>query len=174
MDVDGVLTDGSITWGVDASGALLELKTFNARDGLGLSLARAAGLHVAWITGRASPIVERRAAELKVQEVRQGARDKRRTLAELAQRLGLAREEILYIGDDLNDLPAFDVAGVTVAPADAAPAVRERARWVTEAPGGHGAVREVVDLLLRAQGRYEEAAAQFLEGLAREHGAAPN
>jgi 3-deoxy-D-manno-octulosonate 8-phosphate phosphatase (KDO 8-P phosphatase) len=161
MDVDGVLTDGTIAWGVDATGTLSEWKSFSARDGLGLSLARGVGLEVAWITGRASQLVEKRATELDVREVCQGARDKRAVLSALAARLGCARAEVLYIGDDLNDLPAFESAGVTVTVADAASDVRERADWVTEAPGGRGAVREVVERLLKAQGRWDEAVAAF-------------
>jgi 3-deoxy-D-manno-octulosonate 8-phosphate phosphatase (KDO 8-P phosphatase) len=168
MDVDGVLTDGSITWGVDAGGMLLELKSFNVKDGLGISLARAAGLRIAWITGRTSPIVEGRAAELGVHEVCQWARNKQRVLEEVTARMGLAREQVLYIGDDLNDLPAFAVAGVRVAVADAVEAVREQADWVTTTPGGRGAVREVVETVLRAQGRWEEGLQSFLSRLAEE------
>lgn len=170
MDVDGVLTDGAIVLGYDADGALLELKSFHARDGLGISLAQAAGLEVAWITGRLSPLVARRAAELRVREVCQWARDKRRALAELAARLQLPREAVLYVGDDLNDLPAFAAAGVRVAVADADAAVRAAADWVTTAPGGRGAVREVVERVLRAQGRYEAAVEGFLRRLEAEHG----
>jgi len=168
MDVDGVLTDGSIVWGVDASGELLELKAFNARDGLGLSVAQAAGLRIAWITGRVSRVVERRAEELGAIEVCQRARDKRRTLSELAARLGLGQSAVLYVGDDLNDLPAYAAAGVRVAVADAAEGVRELADWVTEAPGGRGAVREVVEGVLRAQGRWEDAVRAFLAQLEAE------
>jgi 3-deoxy-D-manno-octulosonate 8-phosphate phosphatase (KDO 8-P phosphatase) len=168
MDVDGVLTDGEITWCAGPSGELSELKSFNVKDGLGLSLARAAGLHVAWITGRVSPIVERRAAELGVQEVCQWARNKQAVLREIVGRLDLRPEQVLYIGDDLNDLPAFSAAGVRVAPADAVPAVREQADWVTDAGGGRGAVREVVEAVLRAQGRWDEAVAAFLARLEAE------
>ncbi len=168
MDVDGVLTDGSITWGAGPDGGLIELKRFNVRDGLGISLVQSVGLEVAWITGRVSPTVARRAEELKVREVVQWARDKRRALRDLMERRSFHPEEVLYLGDDLNDLPAFEAAGVRVAVADAVPAVRERADWVTEAAGGAGAVREVVDAVLRAQGRWEEALAAFLARLREE------
>jgi 3-deoxy-D-manno-octulosonate 8-phosphate phosphatase (KDO 8-P phosphatase) len=173
MDVDGVLTDGSVCWGVEAGGALLELKAFNVKDGLGISLARAAGLEVAWITGRRSAIVEKRAAELDVRYVAQWARNKRRVLEELTARLGLTREQVLYIGDDLNDLPAFAAAGTRVAVADAVAEVQDAADWVTEARGGAGAVREVVERVLRAQGRWDEAMAAFLARLEAEQDRPP-
>jgi 3-deoxy-D-manno-octulosonate 8-phosphate phosphatase (KDO 8-P phosphatase) len=173
MDVDGVLTNGGIQLGILASGESLELKAFNVKDGLGLSLARSSGIEVAWITGRISQVVERRAAELGVREVCQWARNKRQALTEMEQRLGIERSHVLYIGDDLNDLPAFEAAGVTVAVADAVTTVRERADWVTDAPGGAGAVREVVEAVLHAQGRWDAAVQAFLERLEGEHGRPP-
>jgi 3-deoxy-D-manno-octulosonate 8-phosphate phosphatase (KDO 8-P phosphatase) len=112
-----------------------------------------------------------RAEELGVARVLQCARDKRRALGALAGELGLARDEVLYVGDDLNDLPAFEAAGLCVAVADAAPEVRARADWVTAAPGGRGAVREVIEGVLRAQGRWEEGMARFRERLEREQDA---
>lgn len=169
-DVDGVLTEGRITWGVEASGSLIELKSFSVKDGLGLGLARSIGITLAWITGRSSPIVEQRARELGIHEVVQRARDKKRVLESLADRYHLERTSILYIGDDLNDLPAFEVAGVRVAVADADAVVRQQADWVTAAPGGGGAVREVIDRLLRARGQWDEALRLFLALLAEEQG----
>ncbi|MFN3651947.1 MAG: KdsC family phosphatase [Armatimonadota bacterium] len=173
MDVDGVLTDGRIGWAADAAGALTELKSFNVKDGLGISVALAAGLHVAWITGRLSPIVERRARELNVTEVVQWARNKRTALEELRGRLGLGRDEVLYLGDDLNDLPAFDAAGVRVAVADAVADVRRSADWITKTPGGHGAVREVVEELLQSRGEWEPAVQAFLARLEEEQHRTP-
>jgi len=173
MDVDGVLTRGEVTWGADPMGSLLELKTFNVKDGLGFGLVHSVGLRTAWITGRNSAIVRKRAAELGVREVCQNARDKRAALAEIMTRLGVEREEVLYVGDDLNDLPAFETAGVRVAVGDAVSLVRQRADWVTLSPGGSGAVREVMDTVLQAQGRAEEALEAFLRKLAAEHGTAP-
>ena len=170
LDVDGVLTDGVISLGATASGELLELKSFHVSDGLGLGLLRAAGIEIAWITGRVSPIVERRAAELGVREVCQGARNKRLVLSQRAERLGIQPAEILYVGDDLNDLPAFEVAGVRVSVPNACEEVRQRADWTTAAPGGRGAVREVVERLLRAQDRWEEAGSGFLARLAEDQG----
>jgi len=171
MDVDGVLTEGGITWGGDAAGGLIETKTFNVKDGLGISLALAAGLEIAWITGRTSAIVARRAAELRVREVHQQARDKRVALGRLMERLGLDREAVLYVGDDLNDLPAFEVAGVAVAVADATATLRRRADWVTDAAGGAGAVREIIETVLQSQDRLDAAVAAFLDRLRQEQSA---
>lgn len=173
MDVDGVLTDGTILLGATASGESLELKGFNVKDGLALGLARAAGLEIAWITGRVSAVVERRAAELGVREVCQWARNKRQALSELSARLGFTREQVLYIGDDLNDVPAFDAAGVTVCVSDAPSYLQVRTDWVTTHPGGHGAVREVVERVLRAQNRWDDAVEGFLARLRQEHEQAP-
>ncbi len=170
MDVDGVLTDGRITWScIDLSGqeTLFESKSFSARDGLGMGLARAAGLELAWITGRRSAIVEKRAAELGGVHLFQGVRDKSAILGLLMDRLGLAPEQVLYIGDDLNDLPAFGAAGVRVAPSDGAEEVRLQADWVTAAAGGEGVAREVIEAALFAQECAESAAAAFLDALTR-------
>lgn len=173
MDVDGVLTDGTITWGsfesAPGDSPFVELKSFNVRDGLGIGTARVAGLDVAWVTGRVSNIVQRRAEELGVREVVQRARDKRAALHEIAARLGMGQEQVLYIGDDLNDLPAFQAAGVRVAVADASPMVRDAADWITDARGGDGAVREVIEAVLQAQGQWQQAVAAFLEHLEAAH-----
>ncbi|MCC2667567.1 MAG: hydrolase family protein [Armatimonadetes bacterium] len=173
MDVDGVLTDGTLLLGATASGEPVELKGFHVRDGLALGLVRSAGIEIAWITGRTSLVVERRAAELGITHVIQWARNKQQALSDLACRLGVAREEILYIGDDLNDVPAFAAAGVVVTVADAPAAIRERADWVTTLPGGHGAVREVVEALLHAQGKWDLAVEAFLARLREEQGWPP-
>ena len=164
MDVDGVLTDGSVIYG--AGGMEMEVKAFNVRDGLGIALARSAGLAVAWLTGRRSEAVDRRGSELRVDAVLQGVRNKGVTLCELAQRRGLGMSEVAFIGDDINDLPALRLVGLAVAPADAAAAAREAAHYVTAAPGGRGAVRETIELVLRAQGRLEIAQEAYLESLA--------
>jgi 3-deoxy-D-manno-octulosonate 8-phosphate phosphatase (KDO 8-P phosphatase) len=167
MDVDGTLTDGTIFLGAAAEG-LIEIRGFSVRDGLGLSLAGAMGLEVAWITGRASPLVLKRAEELGVPHVCQRCRDKRRALSELTERLGLRREEVLYVGDDLNDLPAFEVSGVRVTVGDAPEEMKARAHWTTAAAGGKGAIREVVEAVLKAQGRWEEGIATFVARLLRD------
>ncbi len=173
MDVDGVLTDGKITWAHSADETLSESKSFDVKDGLGISLALAVGLEVAWITGRHSPLLTRRAEELRIPHLCQGARDKRLVLAELAKGLILEPEQVLYVGDDLNDLPAFDAAGFKVAVADAVPEVRAAADWITEAPGGKGAIREVIDAVLSAKGEKEMAIRSFLQRLQTEQSRSP-
>lgn len=170
MDVDGVLTDGSMIFGQSG-----DIKVFNALDGLGIGLARAAGLEVAWISGNISAAVADRAQRLQVTEVHQGQRYKPAAIADISNRLGLIKEEIAYIGDDLNDLPAFEEVGIGFAVANAAPEVKIAADYVTERRGGHGAVREVIETILKAQGRWEEAIKAFLDKLQtqQEKGEAP-
>jgi 3-deoxy-D-manno-octulosonate 8-phosphate phosphatase (KDO 8-P phosphatase) len=169
MDVDGVLTDGTIVWSArPQGGAVMETKSFSVKDGLGLSLARVAGLQVAWITGRTSSVVERRAIELGVTELHQWARNKAEVLEEIKGRHALPAAAVAFIGDDLNDVPAFKACGVRIAVADAAPEVQEMADWVTCAPGGRGAVREVVEAILHAQGRWDEVLARYYQRLERE------
>lgn len=158
IDVDGTLTDGGIEY--DSAG--VEHKRFNAADGLGIVMALAAGLRIAIITGRQSDIVDRRMRELGVTEIVQGAGDKGEKLRRLREARGLAREEVAYIGDDLNDLPAFDEAGLKIAVADAAIVVLKRADIVTARSGGHGGVREAIETLLRRQGMYDAAVEQYL------------
>ena len=160
LDVDGVLTDGSINIG--ASGELF--KAFNAKDGLGISCALRSGLQIAVVTGRRSEIIHRRCEELGITLLREGVQDKYAELTALQRELGLKKEETAYMGDDLNDLPAFAAAGVTFAPADAAAETAARACFVTAAKGGHGAVREVAELLLKAQGLWEKIAAGYAGG----------
>ena len=156
-DVDGVLTDGTVIYGDGQQ----EYKAFNIKDGLAMRLAGWNGLPVVWLTGRSSEAVERRAAELAVQVV-QGAADKEAGLRAIAGERGLALSEIAYIGDDLNDLPALRLAGLPIAVADAAPEVRALAAYITRQPGGHGAVREAIELILHGQGRWEAAVENFL------------
>ena len=147
LDVDGVLTDGSLNIG--AEGELF--KAFNARDGLGLSCLLRSGVRVAIITGRKSAIIHRRAEELGITELYEGIKDKRKILADLAAAGGLGQDEIAYMGDDLNDLPALLYAGLACAPADAAPEVIAASSFVAVNNGGRGAVREAAELILKAQ-----------------------
>lgn len=150
MDVDGVLTDGRIL--LDSQGC--ELKGFHVHDGQGIVLAHRAGLQTAWMSGRSSEAVTQRASELGVAWLYQGISDKYRVLQELLRQTALSADAIAYIGDDLGDLPIMRCVGLPIAVADARPEVRAYATWVTRQPGGHGAVREVIDLVLRAQGRW--------------------
>ena len=157
LDVDGVLTDGRIILNDHGE----EIKRFHARDGVGLSLLMAAGIDVAIITGRISGVVQHRARELGITEIHQGVKDKAAIFSNLLQRKGLDKAEVCVIGDDLPDLPMFHLAGLAVAVADAALEVREAATVVTKRRGGIGAVREVCELILKTQGKWENALSSF-------------
>jgi 3-deoxy-D-manno-octulosonate 8-phosphate phosphatase (KDO 8-P phosphatase) len=157
LDVDGVLTDGGIY--VDDNG--VETKKFHVRDGAGIAYWRRLGKRVAIISGRSCRAVDHRAAELKIERVVQGRLDKRPALEELLALERLAAQQVCFVGDDLADIPALRFAGVAVTVADAAPEVKAVADHVTERPGGRGAVREVVEWLLRAQGRWSEVLIRY-------------
>jgi 3-deoxy-D-manno-octulosonate 8-phosphate phosphatase (KDO 8-P phosphatase) len=147
LDVDGVLTDGVLAYGPSGE----ETKHFHVRDGLAIQAARRAGLEVAVISGRASAAVTRRMAELGVVEVHQGVGDKEGALRGILSRLRLEATAAAVMGDDLPDLALMRLAGLALAPADAAPEVRRAAHWVSTAKGGRGAAREAVEMLLRAR-----------------------
>jgi 3-deoxy-D-manno-octulosonate 8-phosphate phosphatase (KDO 8-P phosphatase) len=148
LDVDGVLTDGKLYF--DNSGN--ELKAFCTRDGLGMKGLQQFGIRLAIITGRTSTIVTRRAEELGVNFVYQGQSDKLDTFHLMLRESGVEAAEICYAGDDWVDIPLLDRAGLAVTVADADPLVKTRVHWVTTLSGGHGAVREICDLILHAQG----------------------
>lgn len=148
LDVDGVLTDGRLYF--DQRGN--EMKAFSTRDGLGMKALQRFGIRVALITGRESGIVAQRAAQLRIELVFQGREDKLNALRELVSETGVDEQAICYAGDDLLDIPVLERVGLSVAPADAAALVRERVHWVTGEGGGRGAVREICDLILAAQG----------------------
>jgi len=150
-DVDGVLTDGTVLFLPDGS----EGKAFHVRDGLGVVLAHRAGLRLGLLSGRASPATLRRAEELGIRLVVQGARDKAAGLREILQGEDLAPNEVAYMGDDVNDLPVMAAVGLTAAPADAPLEVRAQAYMVTEAAGGRGCLREFIEAILRARGDWE-------------------
>lgn len=158
LDVDGVLTDGSIY--ISPAGEVF--KGFNAKDGMGISCALRSGLQIAVITGRQSPIVERRCEELGITLLQQGVKDKRLALQQMAQELGLVREEIAYMGDDLNDIPAFKASGLNLVPADAAMEVLTVADIITKASGGRGAVREAITMILAAQDNWNVIVNSYL------------
>jgi 3-deoxy-D-manno-octulosonate 8-phosphate phosphatase (KDO 8-P phosphatase) len=161
MDVDGVLTDGTL--GYHSNGS--EDKRFHVHDGFGLTLMASIRVDVVWISGRINPAVERRAQELGRIRLLQGVRDKRTSLQSLMQAAGLARDEVAYVGDDWNDLGAFAACGLRIAVADARREVRDRADFVTVAAGGRGAVREVCEALLDAHGTREQALEDYLTAL---------
>jgi YrbI family 3-deoxy-D-manno-octulosonate 8-phosphate phosphatase len=163
-DVDGVLTDGAVIYGTGQ----VELKAFNIKDGLGIRLATWGGLPVLWLTGRSSEVLTRRAAELGA-EVVQGASDKDARLRAVARDHGVALDEIAYVADDLNDLPALRLVGLPIAVADAVPEVHALAAYTTAASGGRGAVREVIELILRGQGRWDAAMETYLTRIRGAH-----
>jgi len=148
-DVDGVLTDGGLYYAENGD----ELKRFDVRDGQGLVLLREAGLLTAIVTRKQTALVRRRARDLGIVEVHQNVTDKAAVLADLLARHRLAAAAVCYVGDDVGDLPAMRAAGVSVAVADAVPPVRRAATYITRARAGHGAIREVCDLILTAHRR---------------------
>jgi 3-deoxy-D-manno-octulosonate 8-phosphate phosphatase (KDO 8-P phosphatase) len=157
-DVDGVLSDGTLLLLDDGR----EAHAFHVRDGLAIVLAHQAGLRTGLLSGRASPAVARRAAELGMAVVRQDVRDKGAALREILDRERLAPHEVAYIGDDLNDLPVMEQVGLSAAPADAPFEVRSCAFMVMSAPGGRGCLREFVEAILRARGDWERVIAPLV------------
>ncbi|MBI4965893.1 MAG: 3-deoxy-8-phosphooctulonate synthase [Desulfomonile tiedjei] len=159
FDVDGVLTDGRITFG---SGDL-EIKSFDVRDGHGIKIAKRCGLEVAMVTGRVSEVVPRRAQDLGVELVFQHVFDKRPVLAELLEKLNLVPEQVAIIGDDVVDIPLLRRAGAGFAVPDAPEEVRREAHYVTRRRGGEGAAREMIEMILQAQGKWDAALARYYE-----------
>lgn len=151
LDVDGVLTDGRLWYGNSGE----ELKAFNIHDGLGIKLLQRAGVDVAIITGKTSQLVARRGTELGIKHIVQGREDKLVALRALAAELNLALADIAYVGDDLPDLSAIAAVGLGIAVANAMPYIAQHAAYKTTHGGGEGAVREVCDLILQAQGKLE-------------------
>ena len=168
MDVDGTLTDGGVCLisATDTEGAgeprVSEMKVFNAQDGQGLSPAHTMGIQTGFITGRSSPAVARRAEELKVTLVYLGQAKKTEAFKECVQKAGVTENEVAYMGDDLPDIPLASRAGLAVCVANGAPELAAICDFTTRRPGGHGAAREVVELILKSQGRWEEAVPQAL------------
>jgi 3-deoxy-D-manno-octulosonate 8-phosphate phosphatase (KDO 8-P phosphatase) len=158
FDVDGILTDGRLYFLEDGS----EMKAFNTLDGQGFKMLIASGVVIAIITGRKSPMVERRAKALGVAHLVQGREDKRVVLEQLLAELGLSYEQVAYLGDDLPDLPAIRRVGLGMTVPNAAPFVRQHAHGVTQARGGEGAAREFCELILQAQGNLDAAYADYL------------
>jgi 3-deoxy-D-manno-octulosonate 8-phosphate phosphatase (KDO 8-P phosphatase) len=149
MDVDGTLTDGRIFVLPDGR----EIKAYHVHDGLGIFLAKMAGLKVGIITGKSSPGLEKRAERLGIEELHQGVLDKKKVLLEIAGRHGLSLDRLAYIGDDLGDLGVMKLVGLPAAVADAHPAVKRVAHYVCRTEGGSDAVREFSEFILKAQGK---------------------
>lgn len=162
LDVDGTMTDGTIWIGPTSE----TMKGFSVRDGFGLALLREAGVKLAIVTGRESSIVAVRAAELRFDAVIQRCPDKAQALRDLAQRFACPLAAVAYMGDDWPDLPALAVAGLAGAPSDAAVPVLDAAHWVSTRPAGHGAVRELAELLLESRGALAALLARHRAGTA--------
>jgi 3-deoxy-D-manno-octulosonate 8-phosphate phosphatase (KDO 8-P phosphatase) len=156
-DVDGVWTDGKIIYAGDRS----EVKEFNVRDGLGAKLAQRAGITIVLLTSRSSPALLRRAKELGIAELHQGAANKLTACESILANLGAGFHEVLYIGDDLPDLAPMLRAGISAAPSDAASEVRAAATWKLDARGGHAAFRELIERLLRERGEWDGILKEF-------------
>jgi 3-deoxy-D-manno-octulosonate 8-phosphate phosphatase (KDO 8-P phosphatase) len=168
MDVDGTLTDGGVCLisGTIADGSgepiVSEMKVFNSQDGQGLSLAHTMGIQTGFITGRHSPAVAKRAQELKVTFVYLGQGKKTAAFEECVQKAGVTEDEVAYMGDDLPDIPLAQRAGLAVCVADGAPELAAVCHFTTRRHAGWGTAREVVELILKAQGRWEEAVPQAI------------
>ena len=159
LDVDGVMTDGRIIYLNDGG----EAKAFDVKDGHGLKLIQRAGIKVGIITGRQSDIVARRAAELGIELVYQGAKDKMQPFLEILEKLGLKASEVAYVGDDLVDLPVMRLVGFSATVADASDDIKPYVDLVTSRPGGRGAVREVCDLLLKQSSLWTSVTSRYFE-----------
>lgn len=157
LDVDGVLTDGGVV--LDDHG--VETKVFDVTDGHGLKMLQRGGVEVGFVTGRLSRVVEHRARELGIREVHQGSKEKVVVVREILARRALSPDRVAFMGDDIVDLPVMLQVGLAVTVPGAADYVRERAHWVTERPGGHGAVRQVCEAILKARGLWEEITRKY-------------
>jgi 3-deoxy-D-manno-octulosonate 8-phosphate phosphatase (KDO 8-P phosphatase) len=164
LDVDGVLTDNGVYIG-PVAGERVELKRFDIQDGLGLILLRTAGFPVVWVSGRSSEATVLRAAELQVEELLQVPGPRKATaFEEMLERRGVGWEDAAFVGDDLADLPILRRVGLPIAVSNAVAEVKQAAAYVTRAAGGHGAVREIVEALLRARGEWAEILERYFAG----------
>ncbi len=159
FDVDGVLTDGSLFLGDDGQ----EYKAFHSQDGHGMVMLQSSGVRIAIITGRTSQVVATRMASLGISHLYQGQRDKRPAYAELKEKLGLTDADIAYVGDDVVDLPVMSQVGLAIAVQNAHAFTKQHAHWITPSAGGHGAAREVCELIMEAQGKLQEHLQTYLQ-----------
>jgi len=157
LDVDGVLTDGSIIYSDEDS----ETKVFNVKDGFGLKLIMSAGIKVGLVTGRTSKALHHRCRDLKIKYIYDGVQQKAQLLDKIVLETGVSADDTAFIGDDLPDIPLMRRIGLSIAVADAHEMVRDYSDWVTSAPGGRGAVREVCDALLKARGDWQKLMEKF-------------
>jgi len=156
MDVDGTLTDGGVTLLSQPDGTALEIKTFDAHDGQGLTLAHSAGLRTGCITGRESAALLRRAHEMKMEFIYMKQPLKMPAYEEILRAAGVSDSAVAYVGDDLPDIPLMRRVGLAVAVGDAVPEVKKAAHYTTQAHAGHGAIREAVEVILKSKGIWEE------------------
>lgn len=156
MDVDGCMTDGKLFYLPGPDGAMVETKGFNSHDGLGLHLCYAVGIVTGVISGRQSPAMVERARMLNMKYVYQGLLDKIETYEAIVKDAGVSNQHVAFIGDDFPDVPVMRKAGFAVAVANARPEVQQAAQYVTQATGGNGAIRETVEIILKAQGIWEQ------------------
>ena len=163
FDVDGVLTDGQLTFIPKLDGTAVETKGFSAHDGLGISLARLGGIRVGVITKRESQTVAIRARDLKLEFVYQGQAHKLAAAKEICAAAGITLEELCYVGDDIVDLPVMRVCGLAIATANARPQMIQMAHWVTPNRGGFGAGRDAIEFILQAQGSLDRVIEQYLD-----------
>jgi len=166
FDVDGVLTDGQIfvlPESLDPDARGVEFKGFSAHDGLGISLARLAGIRIGLVTKRRSQTVAIRASDLKIEFVYQGQSHKMTAIEEILTKAGLAIDQLAYVGDDIVDLPVMRLCGLAIAPANARPQMKAAAHYVTPNAGGHGAGRDAIDFILAAQGALDRVIEEYLD-----------
>jgi 3-deoxy-D-manno-octulosonate 8-phosphate phosphatase (KDO 8-P phosphatase) len=161
LDCDGVLTDGGLYYTFDGKRVMEGLKVFHIHDGQGLKLAREAGLKLGIISGRISPALTARARELQIDRLHQGVDDKLPVYEQIKTAEGLADDQIAYMGDDLPDLPVMRRVGLAIAVADAVDEIRECAHFVTNKPGGRGAAREAIELILKSQDKWGESLQRY-------------
>ncbi len=163
FDVDGVLTNGDITVMPGPDGKAVEVKSFNAHDGMGVSIARLGGIKMAWVTKRKSQAVAIRSADLRIEHVYQGQSHKTDALYKIMADEKCTLEEIAYVGDDIIDLPVMRLVGLAIATAQARPQVKAVAHWITPLPGGQGAGRDAIDFILDAKGILDKMIESFLD-----------
>jgi 3-deoxy-D-manno-octulosonate 8-phosphate phosphatase (KDO 8-P phosphatase) len=156
MDVDGTMTDGGVTLLSEAHGSAVEIKTFNAHDGQGLTLAHAAGVRTGCITGRESSALLRRANEMKMEFIYMKQPLKIPAYEDILRKAGVTEEQVAYVGDDLPDLPVMQRVGLAIAVGDAVPEVKKAAHYTTTAVAGRGAIRDAVELILKSKGIWEQ------------------
>lgn len=161
MDCDGVLTDGTVFFLPSPDGTVAETKGFDCHDGIALQWARRAGIETGIITGRGGLAVRERARSSRMRYLVEGRTDKLDSFMEILSDSGLTAEQVAFVGDDITDLPLLKRVGLAVGPANSRPEVRDVAHWITPSSGGRGAIRDVIELLLRAQGRWNEIRSHY-------------